>query len=750
MNQEKIKELVAQMTLEEKAGLCSGGDFWHTKAVERLGIPSMTLSDGPFGLRKQEENGDHLGLNDSILAVSFPAGVNVASSFDKELTYKLGEILGEECQAENVSVLLGPAMNIKRSPLCGRNFEYYSEDPYLSSQIAAAYINGVQSKHVGACPKHFYANNMENYRMTTSSEMDERTQREIYLASFATAVREAKPWSIMCSYNMIGGIYAAENKEALTDILREEWGFDGFVVSDWGAVNDRVPDLAAGLDLEMPSSNGVNDRKIVDAVQSGKIPEACVDEACTRILSILYRFIENQDKSAVFNLEGDHEKARAIASETMVLLKNDGILPLKPEQKVAFIGQYAAQPRYQGGGSSHINSFKAESAIDMVPKDYPVVYAKGFRDETDETDNLLLQEAVEVAKSVDTVVLFVGLPERYESEGYDREHMQIPPNQLELIEEICKVQSKTAVVLHNGAPIEMPFVNKVGAILESYLGGQAVGGAQVDLLYGNVNPSAKLAETFPIKLSDNPSYLNFKIENGKVNYAEGIFVGYRYYDKKQCEVLFPFGHGLSYTNFTYSNLTLDHLEMKDTDTLKISVDITNSGDVFGKEIVQLYVMPEEGSIVRPVRELKAFEKIGLMPGETKNVTFILDSSAFAYWDVISHNWFVESGEYGIAVGASSSDIRLCNMVKIQGTTQKKVVYTRDTAIGEIMRNPEKIDLIQQVMNTKGGGELAQENNEVMPAQAIQAMMMSMPLRLLVNFGMAKDEMIDQLIDLLNQ
>lgn len=527
MKKEQIQGLVAKMTLEEKAGLCSGNDFWHTKAVERLGIPEVMVSDGPHGLRKQDQEGDHLGVNESIKAVCFPAGCGAATSFNRELIGKMGETLGNECQAENVSVILGPAVNIKRSPLCGRNFEYYSEDPYLASEIAAAHINGVQSKNVGTSIKHFLANNQETRRMSVDAVIDERALHEIYLGAFEGAVRNAKPWTVMSSYNKVNGTYVGENKELLTDILRDEWGFDGFVVSDWGAVNDRIEALRAGLDLEMPASSGVRDVKIVEAVQNGTLSEDVLDTTCERILNIVYRYVENHDENAVFDLDADHEMAREIAHETIVLLKNeDDILPLSKGEKVAFIGKYAQKPRFQGGGSSHINCKKVTSALDAVKEAgiSNVVFAKGFDDKVDVIDEALEAEAVKAAAEAKIAVVFAGLPDAFESEGFDREHMRMPECQNHLIDEILKVQPNTIVVLHNGSAVEMPWVNEVKGIVEAYLGGEAVGGAVVDILFGDVNPSAKLAETFPYQLEDNPSYLSGFGSGDTVNYAQRAFL----------------------------------------------------------------------------------------------------------------------------------------------------------------------------------------------------------------------------------
>ena len=601
MTKEKIKDLIAKMTLEEKAAMCSGADFWHTESCERLGIPASMVSDGPHGLRKQDDKADHLGVNESIKAVCFPAGCGTAASFNRDLLYHMGETLGNECQAEGVSVILGPAVNIKRSPLCGRNFEYYSEDPLVASEIAGSLIRGVQSKHVGTSLKHFLANNQETRRMSVNEIIDERTLNEIYLAAFEGAVKKAKPWTVMCSYNRINGTYAAAHHKYLTETLRDKWGFDGYVMSDWGAVNDRVEDLKAGLDLEMPSSMGVNDQLIVEAVQNGTLEEQVLDTAVERILNIVYRYNENRDTEAVFDLDHDHEVAKKVAEETIVLLKNENVLPLTEGEEIAFIGKYAKKPRYQGGGSSHINSHKITGALDAAEAagNTHIVYAQGFDDKEDKTDEVLLAEAVETAKKAKAAVIFAGLPDAFESEGFDRKHMRMPDCQNELIERVAAVQPNTIVVLHNGAPVEMPWADRVKGILEAYLGGQAVGGAEYDILFGKVNPSAKLPETFPKQLEDNPSYLAGFGEGDHVEYREGIFVGYRYYDKKKMDVLFPFGYGLSYTTFAYSNLCLDKKTMKDTEELTVSVDVTNTGDRAGKEVVQLYVADKESTVIRP-------------------------------------------------------------------------------------------------------------------------------------------------------
>lgn len=748
-----VKELVKQMTVEEKAGLCSGQDFWHTKAVERLGIPAIMVSDGPHGLRKQDQEADHLGINESIKAVCFPAGCALAASFDRGMTTRLGEALGVECQAENVAVILGPAVNIKRSPLCGRNFEYYSEDPYLASEIAASHIKGVQSKNVGTSIKHFLANNQEHRRMSSSSEMDERTAREIYLAAFEGAVKQSGPWTVMCSYNRINGTYACENKKYLTDILRDEWGFDGFVVSDWGAVNDRVESLKAGLELEMPSSFGINDKKITEAVKSGRLSEECLDEAAERVLNIVYKFVENRDENAVFDREADHKLSKEIAAECMVLLKNDNILPLDEKADTVFIGAFAKKPRYQGGGSSHINSFKVESALDASAGMEHITYAPGFITEEDVVDDALIQEAVEAAKKAETAVVFAGLPDSFESEGFDRRHMRLPDCQNELIRQVAAVNPNTVVVLHNGSPVEMPWIQDVKAVLEAYLGGQAVGAATVDILFGKANPCGRLAETFPLRLEDNPSYLYYLGEGDKVEYREGVFVGYRYYDKKKMDVLFPFGHGLSYTTFTYGNLRLDKDSMKDNEILSVSVDVTNTGTMKGKEVVQLYVSPLNSSIIRPVRELKGFDKVELKPGETKTVHFELEKRAFAYYDMEAGDWAVESTDYEIQIGKSSRDIAEAAKVHVESTEKMARSYDRNTTFGDLMKDEKAMEIAESML--KGMAVLGDAADDALGESTSamnEAMMMYMPIRGVLTFGQGNisEEELEELLEKINR
>lgn len=749
-----VKAIVKQMTLEEKAGMCSGKDFWHLKSVERLGIPEVMVSDGPHGLRKQAEEADHLGINESIKAVCFPTACATACSFDRDLLFEMGQRIGDECQAENLSVILGPAVNIKRSPLCGRNFEYFSEDPYLASQMAAAHIKGVQSKNVGTSIKHFAANNQEHRRMSSSSEVDERTLREIYLSAFETAIKEGKPDTVMCSYNKINGEFASENHWLLTEVLRDEWGFDGYVMSDWGAVNDRVKGLKAGLELEMPGSGGHTDQEIVNAVKNGELEESVLDTAVERILNIVFKFTDGRQEGK-FDKEDDHKLAAKVAEESMVLLKNEGILPLPKEgKKIAFIGKFAKNPRFQGGGSSHINSFKITSALDAVKDITEVTYAQGYDIHEDKTDEALLAEAVQAAKEADIAVIFAGLPDLFESEGYDRTHMRMPNCQNELISKIAEVQENTVVVLHNGSPVEMPWADQVKGILEAYLCGQAAGQAEVNLLFGIANPCGKLAETIPYKLSDNPSYLNFPGDGQTVEYKEGVFVGYRYYDTKEMPVRYPFGYGLSYTTFAYSDLQVSSQEIKDTDTLKVSLKVKNTGNCAGKEIVQLYVADKTGAAIRPVKELKNFVKVFLNPGEEKTVEMELDKRSFAWYCTAIHDWYAATGDYEILAAASSKDIRLRKTVHVTATAEIPMKIHMNTTVSELLENPRTREVIQgmtgSLLEHMGGTseEKADAASEAISPEMSLKMLENSPLRSFRSFmGMTTEEIQELIVKL---
>lgn len=750
-----VEEMISKMTLEEKAGMCSGLDFWHFKGVERLGIPSLMVSDGPHGLRKQDDaqNADMLGINESVTAICFPTASALAASFDRQLLTEVGKTLGEECQALNISVLLGPGNNIKRSPLCGRNFEYFSEDPYLASEMAAAHISGVQSQGIGTSMKHFCANNQETRRMTCSADIDERTLREIYLAAFEGAVKKAKPTTIMCSYNQVNGTFLAENKKLLTDILRKEWGYQGIVITDWGAVKDRVKGIEAGLNIEMPGGNGATDAQIIEAVKKGTLSIEKLDEIVKEILNFIAWSMEHKQEKASFDYERDHAKAADIAKECAVLLKNEEkILPLSKSESVAIIGEFAEKPRYQGSGSSHINSWKVDSVLDALKDQSDIRYAKGYSARESVTDQVLLKEAVTIAKETDVAVIFAGLPDAFESEGFDRKHLRLPDNQIELIQAVSEVQKNTVVVLHNGAPIEMPWIDCVKAVLEMYLSGEGVGEADAALLFGDANPSGKLAETFPLKLSDNPSYLSFPGNGDAVSYQEGIYVGYRYYDKKELDVLFPFGHGLSYTTFEYSDMSVSKDAVTDQERFSVTCKIKNTGNIKGKEVVQLYVGPADLSERRtqiPVRALKGFEKLELEPEETKEVTFELDKSAFAYYDVVLGDWYAESGNYVISIGASSRDIRLSAPIAVESTIEVPIKITGYTAVADILSIAKGREILGRIIS--GGqdrfaadGQLGEGGKKMM-----QAMEREMPLAMLAAMGMMTQEQLEQILRELN-
>lgn len=744
--------LIRELTLEEKAALCSGEDFWHTKAVERLGIPSVMMCDGPNGLRKQNKEADHLGINESLKAVCFPTESAMAASFDVDLVRRVGETLGEECRAEEVALLLGPGANIKRSPLCGRNFEYYSEDPYLSSALAAAYIHGLQGKGVGACIKHFAANNQETRRQSGDSVLDERTFHEIYLSSFEQAVKEGKPAAVMCSYNRINGTYAAENRELLTDILRDRWGYEGMVVTDWGAVKDRVKGILAGLDLEMPGGTGgrINDQKIVQAVKDGTLPIEELDKAVCNILRFLIRSGLCPDRIQPFDREADYQVALEAAKECAVLLKNErGTLPLHKGQKALFVGGFAEMPRIQGSGSSYINSAKVPSIVELIEKEANITYVRGFDQKEDVVDRQELDKALKLAAGSDVVVVFAGLPECFEAEGADRVHMDLPKSQNILITEIAKVQANVVVVLANGAPVTMPWIDDVSSVLEMYLSGDGASEAAMALLYGEVNPSGKLAETFPLRLEDTPSFLNFPGERGRVEYHEGIFVGYRYYDKKKLPVLFPFGHGLSYTSFAYSNLKLSRDKIKDTEELLVSVTVENTGERLGKEVVQLYVGAGQSAVRRPLRELRGFQKISLQPGERRTVSFTLGSRAFAYYETKIHDWFVEGGIYEISVGSSSRDIRCRAEIVMETEKYLPLEVDDETSIGELMQYPPTAALMQNFFGAMISQAIdsSQDTGASMGGGAAALMQgaMEMPIGALMSFGVIEQKQYEELL-----
>ena len=690
-----IKELISQLTLEEKAGLCSGADHWHTKAVERLGIPAVKFSDGPHGVRAEDPHADRPYT--FIPTICFPAACATAASFDVEALEQMGRALGRECQAVEVDTLLGPAVNIKRSPVCGRNFEYFSEDPYLTGKLASAYIHGVQSQGVGTSVKHFAANNQEYRRMGCSSDMTERTLREIYLSAFEECVKTQQPKTIMCSYNKINGDYAAEHKHLLTEVLRDEWGYEGIVVTDWGAVADRVKGVAAGLDLEMPGTGGMNDRYIVEAVKNGTLSEKDLDKAVENMLRFVFSCADSRREEQL-DLERDHALAVNIAAESAVLLENNGVLPLGAGQKIAYIGGFAEAPRFQGGGSSHLTPSQSVSALEMArAKGRGVSYTMGFLVDEDTWNDADAAAAVENARQADVAVIFAGLPEAFESEGYDRTHMRLPDCQNRLIAEIAAVQPNTVVVLHNGSPVECPWAGDVAAVLEMYLSGQGGGEACDRLLWGESNPCGKLPETFPLKLEDNPSYLNFGGDGRNVRYAEGSYVGYRYYDTKKMPVRWAFGHGLSYTSFSYSNLRFSADTFADGQTICVQADITNTGKIAGKEIVQLYVADQNGTVGRPAKELKGFTKVSLAPNETKTVSFTLDPRSLSYYEEKINDWFAPTGNYEIIVSTSSDRKELSGKIRFETKRLLPLCVDDDTPLDVLDRDPRTHDAVQELI-----------------------------------------------------
>ena len=689
----KFTDLIKKMSLEEKAALCTGAGPWTTTPVEHLGIPELTVTDGPHGVRRVEDV--HTFVSTSIPATCFPTAACMASTWDVDLIHKLGEALAYECIALKVDVILGPGVNMKRTPLCGRNFEYYSEDPYLAGEMAVGFINGVQSKGVGTSLKHFAANNQEYQRSTISSEIDERTLREIYLPAFEAAVKKAQPWTVMCSYNKLNGTYAAENHKLLTEILRDEWGFDGFVVSDWGAVHDRVDALEAGLDLEMPGPRERRVKVVIDAVRSGKLAESVLDDAARRILEIVFKAAETV-KGGSFDVVRHHALARQVAGEGMVLLKNNGILPLMKQEHIAVIGRSAKEAYYQGGGSSHINPTQLDNPYDELQKvagDTDLSYAEGYpNDESFNQD--LIDDACINARSADVALLYLALPATKESEGYDRPDLDLTSHQVALIKAVSAVQPNTIVILNNGAPVVMnEWIDGTAAVLEAWMMGQAGGGAIADVLFGKVNPSGKLTETFPLNLIDTPAYINYPGENGAVRYGEGIFMGYRYYDTKEVPTLFPFGYGMSYTTFDYRNPKVSSQTFRDVDGLTVSVDVTNTGKMAGKEVVQVYVHDHKSRLVRPPKELKGFVKVELQPGETKTVTVSLDFRAFAYYHPAYRQWITEDGEFDILIGASSADIRCTKTVTLHSTLELPSILNRESTLREWTEDPRGMSVL---------------------------------------------------------
>jgi beta-glucosidase len=785
----KHEDLIAKMTLEEKASMCDGLDYWHSQPVDRLGIRSVSLNDGPHGIRKKgDPDAAKKGETDllkGVPAICFPTASATACSWDVDLIRTMGEALGDECRKEKVSVLLGPGTNIKRSPLCGRNFEYFSEDPELAGEMAAAFINGVQSKGIGTSLKHYAANNQETRRMTVNTVVDERTLREIYLRPFEIAVRKAQPWTIMNAYNRLNGYYCAENKWLLTDVLRKDFGYENLVVTDWGAENERVPGLIAGQEIEMPTSSGDGTKLIVEAVKDGTLDEAVLDHAVDLILDMVDKSVATLGEYTYDPAE-HHALARKIASQCMVLLKNeDNILPLKKDAKIAVIGEMAKKPRYQGAGSSLINPIQLDCAYDTLKEmGVDFSYAPGFvtdkKKKKKVSEDALVEEAVNTAKDAEAVLMFIGLTDEYETEGSDRKHINLPPLHNRLVEEVLKVNKNVIVVLSGGAAVDMPWADDVKAILNGFLTGQASGSAACDVLFGDVNPSGKLSETYPYALEDNSSYKYFPGTSVSVEYREGVYVGYRYYDSAKKDVRFPFGFGLSYTTFEYSDLKLSADSIKDSDTLTVSFKIKNTGAVDGAEAAQLYVSDVESTIYRPVKELKGFKKVFLKAGEEKEVFIDLDKRAFAFYNVDAHDWQVETGEFKILVGASSRDIRLEASVNVESTSSYAIpnystlapaYYTADvnnvtdeqfrTVLGHEIPPTERdkskpltiLNTIEDAADGKWGGRLNRMLKKMLGEDNLaSAVALQLPIKnfISMSFGIFSPRMAEGLLVILNE
>lgn len=704
-----VAALLAALTLEEKISLLDGQDFWRTQALEQWGIPALLVSDGPHGLRTQAEGGDHLGLAASAPATCFPPAAGLASTWDVELLGRVGAALGAECRAAGVSVLLGPGVNMKRSPLCGRSFEYFSEDPTLAGDLAAALVAGLQAQGVGASVKHFVANNQETDRMTVSADIDERTLREIYLPAFEKVVTAARPWTVMSSYNRVNGTYVAESRDLLTEILRDEWGFDGVVVSDWGGVARRDVGLVAGLDLEMPSSGGNGAAKLRAALADGRITEADVDRAAGRVLTLVARALEGRELPVpAVDVDAHHALAREAATASAVLLKNDGgLLPLAPTGgPVAVVGELARTPRYQGAGSSQVNPTRLDAALDALRDGLAgqrdVTFAPGYVVESDGADPALVAEAVASAAAATDVVVFLGLPPSHESEGYDRSHLDLPGHQLDLLRAVVAANPRVAVVLSNGSVVEVAsWVHLVPAVLEGWLLGQAGGSATADLLLGRAEPSGRLAETIPLRLEHTPSFGSFPGAEGHVAYGEGLLIGYRWYDTHRLPVAYPFGHGLGYTTFGYGEPDVEVVDGAEP-RVRVRVPVTNTGSRPGTETVQLYVADPVATAQRPEQELRAFARVHLEPGQSRVVELELGHRAFASWSVAAHRWVVEGGAFELRVGASSRDVRATATVELAGDAVRPPL-TAETTAEDWLAHPEGGPWLRGVL---GDGEFA--------------------------------------------
>ena len=695
----KHSEIVGKMSLEQKAAFVSGNDYWHLEESEELGLPRICITDGPHGLRKakgkdyvpeegEAKSSSGIGLGNSVPTTCFPPAATSSCSWDEDLLFEEGVAMGEECLKEKVSVILGPGTNIKRAPTCGRNFEYFSEDPLLAGKCSAAVINGVQSKGVGTSLKHFACNSQEAFRMVLNEVIDERTMRELYFPAFEIAVKEAQPWTVMNSYNRINGVYASQNEWMQQQVLRKEWGFEGLIVTDWGASVDRVDGVKAGTDLEMPTSGKLNAKKIIAAVQDGTLDESILDERVDAVVDLILKSKPALAQKHTYDKKEHHKIAQRIAEGSMVLLKNeDNILPLQAGQKIAVIGEMAKAPRFQGAGSSVINPTMLSNAYDeLVGLGVDVTYAQGYyksagskkEQKTRMSEAELTAEAVKAAKNADVAVVFVGLTEDYEGEGYDRETINMPPNHNKLVSDVAAANPNTVVVLAGGSVVLMPWLGEVKALLNSGLGGQAGGAAVANLLTGKVNPSGKTSETYPTSFEVNPTFGNYPGGPVTSEHKESVYIGYRYYDSADIDVVFPFGYGLSYTTFEYSDIKLSASSIKDTDSVDVSFKIKNTGSVGGAEIAQVYVCDKESTIFRPKKELKAFTKVFLNAGEEKEVTLTLSKRAFAFYNVNISDWCVESGEFDILVGASSRDIKLNATVNVEAPACEIPDY-RETA-----------------------------------------------------------------------
>ncbi len=721
--------------IQTKISLTGGVDFWHTPAIEDAGLPEVMLTDGPHGVRKQSAASDHVGINDSYPATCFPPAVGLGSSWNAELLVAVGVALGEECRALGVGVLLGPGMNIKRSPLCGRNFEYFAEDPLVAGVLASALVRGIQTQGIGTSVKHFAANNQETDRMRRDSQIDERTLREVYLRGFAKVVTSARPWTIMCSYNKVNGTFASENHFLLTEVLRDEWGFDGFVMSDWGAVHDRVKALKAGLDLEMPA-HAAHEEGVRKALAAGEIDEATIEQAYARIERVLRLAIASlEDAPESFDVDAHHALARRTAEQCIVLLSNDGVLPLAQETKVAVVGEFARTPRYQGAGSSRVNPTRLDNALDAITAlvGHDVPFAPGFVTAPgQELAASAHDDAVAVARDADVVLAFLGLGESHESEGYDRDTCDLPAEQLALLEDILAVNSNVVVVLSNGSSVLLPFAARVRAVVEGWLLGQAGGPAIADVLYGVVNPSGKITETIPHRLEDVPSFLHFPGDTSGVRYGEGLFVGYRGYDASGTDVAFPFGHGLSYTSFGYSDLSVSSSDAG----LAVALTVTNTGERAGREVAQAYVSVPGSKVVRVPRELKGFAAVTLEPGESRRVEIAVSADELAYWSVIDHSWVVESGSYTVEVGSSSRDLRTSASVEVAGNEPVRPLSMEST-VAEAMTVPGFEAVFAPMMTIFG------EDPDLV------RMMESMPLAALVGFSGQPEDTFQPVLDGLN-